>query len=134
MRADTGVRLHPVFAEAVEAAQRSLAAPLAPTRLAAEVETGRSASRESAFALATADAARPRTAVAVPAQAAGELGQRQAEVARLVAEGLTNRQIGARLFISAYTVDSHVRAILNKVGFTSRSQIAAWVSDPDRCP
>jgi len=61
-------------------------------------------------------------------------GQRQAEVGRLVAEGLTNRQIGARLFISEYTVDSHVRVILNKLGFTSLSQIAAWVSERDRRP
>jgi DNA-binding NarL/FixJ family response regulator len=52
-------------------------------------------------------------------------------VARLVADGLTNRQLGARLFISERTVDSHVRSILNKLGFGSRAQIAAWVAGPD---
>ena len=45
------------------------------------------------------------------------LAKREADVARLVAEGLSNRQIGARLFISERTVDSHVRSILNKLGF-----------------
>jgi DNA-binding NarL/FixJ family response regulator len=40
---------------------------------------------------------------------------------------LSNRQIGAQLFISERTVDSHVRSILNKLGFNSRSQIAAWI-------
>ena len=56
------------------------------------------------------------------------LGKRQAEVARLVADGLSNKQIGARLFISEYTVDSHVRGILNKLGFNSRAEIAAWIA------
>ena len=50
-----------------------------------------------------------------------------AEVAQLVAEGLSNKQIGARLFISEHTVDSHARAILNKLGFNTRAQIAAWM-------
>jgi DNA-binding NarL/FixJ family response regulator len=49
-------------------------------------------------------------------------------VARLVADGLSNKQIGARLFISERTVDSHVRGILNKLGFNSRTQIARWVA------
>ncbi len=56
------------------------------------------------------------------------LGQREADVARLVADGLTNKQIGARLFISERTVDSHVRSILNKLGFSSRAQVAAWMA------
>lgn len=59
---------------------------------------------------------------------AGPLATREADVARLVAEGLTNKQIGARLFISERTVDSHVRSILNKLGVGSRAQIAAWVA------
>ena len=54
--------------------------------------------------------------------------KREADVARLVADGLSNRQIGARLFISERTVDSHVRNILNKLGFNSRAQIAGWMA------
>jgi DNA-binding NarL/FixJ family response regulator len=46
----------------------------------------------------------------------------------LVADGLSNKQIGARLFISERTVDSHVRGVLNKLGFNSRAQIAAWMA------
>ena len=76
---------------------------------------------------AAAQAASPGTAG--PGTAApGPLGPREADVARLVAEGLTNKQIGARLFISERTVDSHVRSILNKLGFSSRAQIAAWMA------
>jgi DNA-binding NarL/FixJ family response regulator len=60
------------------------------------------------------------------------LGKREAEVARLVADGLTNKQIGTRLFISERTVDSHVRSILNKLGFNSRARIAAWVGSSNQ--
>jgi predicted ATPase/DNA-binding CsgD family transcriptional regulator len=63
---------------------------------------------------------------------AGLLAKREADVARLVAEGLTNKQIGARLFISERTVDSHVRNILNKLGVGSRAQIAAWMATLDQ--
>src|SRR5262249_12880697 len=62
---------------------------------------------------------------------AGLLAKREADVARLVADGLTNKQIGARLFISERTVDSHVRNILNKLGVNSRAQIAAWMACAD---
>ncbi|WP_345430632.1 helix-turn-helix transcriptional regulator [Actinoallomurus vinaceus] len=59
------------------------------------------------------------------------LGKREADVARLLAEGLTNKEIGARLFISERTVESHVRNILNKLGFNSRAQIAGWMATSD---
>src|SRR5579884_465818 len=55
-----------------------------------------------------------------------DLTPREREVATLVAQGLTNRQIGARLFITEGTARLHVKHILSKLGFTSRAQIAAW--------
>ncbi|MEU8586058.1 LuxR C-terminal-related transcriptional regulator [Streptomyces sp. NPDC048664] len=54
------------------------------------------------------------------------LSRRETQVARLVAKGLTNRDIAAELVISARTAEGHVERILSKLGFTSRSQIAAW--------
>jgi DNA-binding CsgD family transcriptional regulator len=54
------------------------------------------------------------------------LSPREAEVARLVADGLTNRQIAERLVISDRTAENHVQHILTKLGFTTRSQIATW--------
>ena len=48
-------------------------------------------------------------------------------VAVLVAEGLTNRQIGARLLVSAYTVDAHLRHIYAKLAISSRAELAARV-------
>ncbi|HET7487534.1 MAG TPA: AAA family ATPase [Acidimicrobiales bacterium] len=61
--------------------------------------------------------------------AAGDvLSARELEVARLVAAGLTNRQIAERLVISGRTAQNHVQHILTKLGFTARSQIAAWTA------
>jgi DNA-binding CsgD family transcriptional regulator len=56
----------------------------------------------------------------------GPLSARESEVAALVAEGLSNRQIAARLFVSERTAQNHVQHILTKLGFSSRSQIATW--------
>jgi DNA-binding CsgD family transcriptional regulator len=55
-----------------------------------------------------------------------ELSPREAQVAKLVTDGLTNRQIAERLIISERTAQNHVQHILTKLGFTARSQIAAW--------
>ncbi|VXC28873.1 alpha/beta fold hydrolase [Aeromicrobium sp. 9AM] len=54
------------------------------------------------------------------------LTPRQSEVAALVAEGLTNRDIAARLTITERSAESHVERIRLRLGFRSRSQIAAW--------
>jgi DNA-binding NarL/FixJ family response regulator len=115
--------------------QQQVTAALGPARFAAEHETGRQLSRDAAADLALGEPARELAAAAgpaaVPAPAGpGPLARREADVARLVAEGLTNKEIGSRLFISERTVDSHVRSILNKLGFSSRAQIAAWMAAP----
>jgi DNA-binding CsgD family transcriptional regulator len=57
--------------------------------------------------------------------AVGALTPRERQVLELVAEGLTNSQIGARLFISRKTASVHVSAILAKVGATNRAEAAA---------
>ena len=56
------------------------------------------------------------------------LSRREREVAALVAEGLSNREIAERLFISERTAEGHVEQIRNKLGFKSRAQVAAWVA------
>ncbi|WP_448627964.1 alpha/beta fold hydrolase [Geodermatophilus sp. URMC 64] len=56
------------------------------------------------------------------------LTPRQREVAALVAEGLTNREIAARLVISERSAESHVERIRTRLGFRSRAQLAAWVA------
>lgn len=49
-------------------------------------------------------------------------------MACLVAEGLTNVAISARLFISERTVESHLERIRRKLGFHHRSEVAAWIA------
>ena len=54
------------------------------------------------------------------------LTRREAEVAQLMASGLTNREIAARLYLSVRTVEVHVDRILTKLGFRTRTQLTAW--------
>src|SRR2546423_11900210 len=62
------------------------------------------------------------------------LSRREREVADLVAQGLTNREIAERLVISERTAEGHVEQIRNKLGFHSRTQIAGWVERQRRPP
>src|SRR5690242_11839785 len=64
----------------------------------------------------------------VPTRQESTLTPREQEVAALVAEGLTNRQIAERLFIAERTAEHHVEQIRSKLGFHSRAQVAAWVA------
>jgi len=73
-------------------------------------------------------ATRPGT-IATPTKS---LTERELDVARLVALGLTNREIADRLVISERTAEGHVQRILDKLGFRSRSQIAAWHASSGR--
>ena len=59
---------------------------------------------------------------------------REQEVATLVARGLGNREIAGRLFLSVRTVEVHVDRILTKLGFTNRTQLAAWAHDEGLLP
>jgi DNA-binding NarL/FixJ family response regulator len=57
------------------------------------------------------------------------LTRREQEVAALVAQGWTNRQIAERLVIVEGTADRHVSNILSKLGFRSRAQLAVWAAE-----
>ncbi|MDP9847032.1 ATP-binding protein [Streptosporangium lutulentum] len=57
---------------------------------------------------------------------AGVLTPREEQVAELVAEGLSNRQIAHRLRMAERTAENHVTHILTKLGFDSRARVAAW--------
>ncbi|MET8763720.1 LuxR C-terminal-related transcriptional regulator [Lentzea sp. NPDC004782] len=64
-----------------------------------------------------------------PSGAAAKLTRREQEVAELVAQGMTNKQIAARLVIAQRTAEGHVENILAKLGLTTRIQLATWVTE-----
>jgi DNA-binding NarL/FixJ family response regulator len=74
--------------------------------------------------LATGETARKRTV-----QVAAELTAQEAQVARLARDGLSNPQIGARLFISTRTVQYHLNKVFTKLGITSRGQLHRALPD-----
>jgi DNA-binding NarL/FixJ family response regulator len=63
-----------------------------------------------------------------PGKPASPLTRREKEVAALVAQGWTNRQIATELSISEHTVAAHVANIRKKLGLRSRSQLSDWVA------
>lgn len=66
------------------------------------------------------------------AQGPALLSRREREVAALIAQGLTNREIARTLFLAERTAENHVQHILTKLGFGSRAQIAAWAASEGR--
>ncbi|MDT2005839.1 hypothetical protein FXW78_15750 [Rhodococcus opacus] len=60
------------------------------------------------------------------------LTRREQQIAALVADGLTNREIATKPVISQRTVDAHVEHILTKLGFRSRTQIVRWLDTAER--
>ncbi|MDT5041277.1 MAG: hypothetical protein QOE51_2262 [Actinoplanes sp.] len=95
------------------------------------------AARRRGFELSTADAVAvalersPRVTVPEPrpeAAAGTGLTKREREVAALMAQGLSNREIAARLVVAQRTAEGHVENILSKLGFTSRAQVAGWLA------
>jgi predicted ATPase/DNA-binding CsgD family transcriptional regulator len=113
--------------------QAALKRELAPARrllgddaMAAAWAAGTALTVEQAVALALS----PPTAVTGPAHAdpASRLTSREREVAALVAQGLTNRQIAETLIVSQRTAESHVANSLAKLGLATRAQLAAWAT------
>jgi DNA-binding NarL/FixJ family response regulator len=74
--------------------------------------------------LATGETARKRTV-----ESTGELTAQEAQIARLARDGLSNPEIGARLFISARTVQYHLSKVFAKLAISSRSQLDRVLAD-----
>ena len=126
IRVATGATINRVFAGVVAGAEQSAIGLLGAARFESEHVGGTALGRLAAIELALGR--KPPTDPPAERPAHREtLGKREAEVAGLISKGLSNKEIAARLLLSRHTVDSHVRSILNKLGFNTRAQIAAWV-------
>jgi predicted ATPase/DNA-binding CsgD family transcriptional regulator len=130
VRTGAGASIMPFLAPLVAQARASAIAALGASRFEADFRAGSRLSRDAAVRLALGEPG--PVAAASDGARPGLLAKREAEVARLVADGLSNKEIGARLFISEHTVDSHVRNILNKLGVNSRAQIATWMASSNQ--
>ena len=118
---------HALVERWIEPARQDLGAEASAAALAA----GRAMALEEsvAYALATdRSGGEPegRAATGASGRAADPLTAREREVAALVARGFSNRQIAEALVIGVRTAESHVAHIMDKLGLSSRAQVAAW--------
>jgi len=127
-------------ASASEAIPATLPPPLRAHHEATYTTAGRILGRHAfAAGLARGHALSPPRRVAAALEEPATAGQdsavqdprirltaREMEAAALVAEGLSNKEIAGRMVISPRTAETHVQHIMDKLGFTARSQIAAW--------
>jgi DNA-binding NarL/FixJ family response regulator len=91
---------------------------------------GQAMTYQEALAYALDEPDKP--APAPPRATSAPLTRRERQVADLITRGLSNREIAAALVISRRTAESHVEHILTKLGFTNRTQVAAWGAAPGR--
>jgi DNA-binding CsgD family transcriptional regulator len=119
IRARIGGGFAPVFADLADRvlAEAKAAVGRESERVAAE---GVRLTTDDAIAIAFGEQLRR-------AAPAGGLSTRELEVCDLVADGLSNKEIGARLQLSVRTVESHVRHALAKLGLANRTQLASWL-------
>jgi predicted ATPase/DNA-binding SARP family transcriptional activator/DNA-binding CsgD family transcriptional regulator len=96
-------------------------------------EEGRAMTLEEAVSYALEEEDTDPLTTSVPGEpSAGQphvtLSRREEEVAALVAQGMSNRQIAQELFLSERTIENHVSKILRKLELTSRTEIASWAT------
>ncbi len=122
-----GARVTTVFQNMAafhEECEHNARTALGDRRFDAAHQQGQTMGMDAAVAYALGE---PATGAAHPADHPVNLTRRERQVAELVAQGLSNRQIATKLVISQRTAQGHVENILTKLAFTSRAQIAAWV-------
>jgi len=109
-----------------DACARHLRSALGEAAFTGSFRAGQAMTYQEALGYALDDPARSGPALRRDAYA--PLSPRERQVAELLAQGRSNREIAAALLVSRRTAESHVESILAKLGFTSRTQVAAWAA------
>ena len=128
MWVQTGSRLADTWQGWRAAAMETLRARLGTRRTEAEIGAGRAMSRSEALAFALGET----DVESRPAGAGLALSERELEVVALLAQGLGNRAIADRLFVSPRTIEKHIEHVMDKLGVGSRAQVAAWHARRER--
>jgi non-specific serine/threonine protein kinase len=122
LRTVAGVEATPEWIEEVRDAVSKAKSKLTRTAVDAAGRQGAAMDMEAAVAFALGRAEERR-------DGGTRLTDREIQVARLIASGLTNGEVAGRLRISERTVDAHVEHIRNKLGLRTRTQIAVWARE-----
>ena len=91
-------------------------------------ERGLAMTIDDAVAFAVEDRLPSQAMTAVKPKTEIRLTKRELEIARLIAQEMTSRDIATKLFISERTVEAHVTNMLNKLGLNSRIELARWLA------
>ncbi|WP_306232886.1 ATP-binding protein [Agrococcus beijingensis] len=126
LRAEGSYRVSLFIRPLVEQATALAKDQLGQARFDRAFSAGLALERDAAVALALGTA--PPAAHRSTQQHDDPLSRREREVAMLAAEGMTNKAIAGRLFVSERTVETHVYNVLNKLGVRSRAGIADWMA------
>ncbi len=115
----------------LEACERTLRATLSPKEMHKLVNKGLGLAQDARIAFGLDESGADEQTERSVEPRRETLTRREREVAALIAEGLTNREIANRLVISQRTAESHVDHILVKLGFNTRAQVASWFESLD---
>ncbi|MCE7003606.1 LuxR C-terminal-related transcriptional regulator [Kibdelosporangium philippinense] len=121
----------PHYHAAHEACEQQARRALGDRAFQIAVDHGAALDLDQAVAYALGEPAQPSpsTPTAPTDEPSTPLTRRERQVAELLAQGLSNKDIAARLVIAQRTAEGHVERILTKLGFTNRIQLAAWVAE-----